>query len=111
MLLRGPGLRLGLEERRERRSRKERKRGRPLLTWLSSVSAAILSFGSIVPFSAWMIRLRSMSAGGSYGPRASRPGCSRDVSWPLSAPSATGDHLTPTPCRCHHRLQLLAAPL
>lgn len=36
----------------------------PLLTWLSSFSAAIRSFGSMVPFSAWMIRLRSISPGG-----------------------------------------------
>lgn len=35
-----------------------------LLTWLSSFSAAIRSFGSMVPFSAWMIRLRSISPGG-----------------------------------------------
>lgn len=36
----------------------------PLLTWLSSFSAAIRSFGSMVPFRAWMIRLRSISPGG-----------------------------------------------
>lgn len=42
----------------------------PGLTWLSSFSAAIRSFGSMVPFSAWMIRLRSISPGegGSAAP-------------------------------------------
>lgn len=39
-------------------------RRRPALTWLSSFSAAIRSLGSMVPFSAWMIRLRSISPGG-----------------------------------------------
>lgn len=39
----------------------------PGLTWLSSFSAAIRSFGSMVPFSAWMIRLRSISPGEGRG--------------------------------------------
>lgn len=39
-----------------------------LLTWLSSFSAAIRSFGSMVPFSAWMMRLRSISPVGAPRP-------------------------------------------
>ena len=63
----GPGARVGVEIR----GAEEGEPGEPaggaaglLLTWLSSFSAAIRSFGSMVPFSAWMIRLRSISPGG-----------------------------------------------
>lgn len=57
-------------EKREPREPARRQGGAagPLLTWLSSFSAAIRSFGSMVPFSAWMIRLRSISRAGAPRP-------------------------------------------
>lgn len=67
---RGPKPRVGWRSGTPRRaSPRDRGGGEggaagPLLTWLSSFSAAIRSFGSMVPFSAWMIRLRSISPGG-----------------------------------------------
>lgn len=66
--IRGPGSRVGARVGVEIRGAEEGEPGEaaegPLLTWLSSFSAAIRSFGSMVPFSAWMIRLRSISPGG-----------------------------------------------
>lgn len=89
-------------KREGEKSRKKRTKGSPLLTWLSSVSAAILSFGSIVPFSAWMIRLRSMSAGGSFGPGASQqaglqPGCLLGSLGPLRHRGPPHPHPLPLP--------------
>ena len=62
--VRGPGSRLGVGIRGAEEGEPGEAAGGPLLTWLSSFSAAIRSFGSMVPFSAWMIRLRSISPGG-----------------------------------------------
>ena len=64
---RGPGPGWGWRSGAPRRESPASRRGGAaglLLTWLSSFSAAIRSFGSMVPFSAWMIRLRSISPGG-----------------------------------------------
>lgn len=67
-----------------------------MLTWLSSVSAAILSFGSIVPFSAWMIRLRSMSAAGAPVPEPAGPVATGMSPGPFRAPPPQGTTSPPT---------------